>query len=205
MQAQRWIQAFVIVAAMAAGMPARGSGRGGMNLVLVPARVAMVQAAFDLARLRQATIVSCEDRKGRDPLLHVWDGAEWIRLELADLAQGGFLRQTPARAIVIGGDDVMPAAAVQAVAWCREVVRVPSMKPVDIVNGLTEPLAFSKSDLAWLAGRFQLEVVDLNADRKARNPYSVPWSEILPKETRYRLAPVDEPKPAVVESDKSKS
>jgi len=190
---------------LVAGMSVWGAGRGDMNLVLIPARVAMVQAAFDLARIRPATIVSCEDRQDRDPLLHVWDGSEWIRLDLADLAQGGFMRRTPARAIVIGGDDVMPASVVQAVGWCREVVRVPSMKPADIVNGLVGPLEFSRSDLVRLADRFRLNKVDLNAEQKARDPYSVPWSEILPRERRFRLAPAAEPKPAVVEFGKPAS
>ena len=191
---------FLMVFVFAAGKTALAAGAKNMNLVLIPARVTMVQAAFELARLRPATIVTCEARKNKDPLLHVWDGAEWIRIELSDLAGEKFLRQTPDCVIVIGGDDVMPVAAIQAVSWCDTTIRVPSMKPVDIVNTLTEPLAFTKSELAWLAGRFHLNIVDLNADRKKYDPYAVPWSEILPMEKQYRLMPASEPKPATVEN-----
>ena len=187
--------AFCLALVVALGFSTHASE---MNLLVVPTRITMVRMAFDLTGLCPATLVSCEARKGREPLLHVWDGAEWMRLELKTLGNDDFLQQTATRAIVIGDDDMIPASVLRALSWCPELIRVPSIRPVDIVNSLTEPLGLSRQDLAWLAGRHQLKVVDLNADLKKRDPYDVPWSEILPTEPGYDATPVAQPKPAVL-------
>ena len=121
---------------------------------------------------------------------------------MADLAAGNFLSAPPARVIALGGDDVMPASALQTASRHGMVLRVASIRPVDIVNALTEPLELSKEELAWLADRHQLNLLDLNAGQKKRDPYDVPWSEITPRETRYRLAPASKSKPAVLENEK---
>lgn len=189
------------IAALAPVKHAQGLERE-KNLILTPARMATVQMSFDLARLRPATIISCEERKGRDPLLHVWDGGEWLRLEMADLAAGNFLSTPPTRIIALGGNDVMPDSVLQTASRHGAILRVASIRPVDMANALTEPLELSRDELAWLAKRHNLNLLDLSEDQKKRDPYDVPWSEITPNETRYRLAPASRNKPAVLESEK---
>ncbi|MBI3986646.1 MAG: hypothetical protein HY343_06990, partial [Lentisphaerae bacterium] len=50
------------------------------TLIILPALPRVLQIAFDVAQLRNVTLVTYQIRAGKAPLLHTWNGTEWISI-----------------------------------------------------------------------------------------------------------------------------
>lgn len=165
--------------------PAAPAVQPDVALLVAPARYNVMQVAFDVAR-RYSTVLVSYQGADPDPRLHVWNGYEWLALPLADFQSGAFLQAWPARAFLLGGDDLLPASLKDLSAWCPETRQLDDLETVGLVNALGRALPFTPADWRWFAGRYNLSLVDENA--AAGRPATEPsWYD--------SSAPVEDPKP----------
>lgn len=148
--------------------------------MVVPARYSILQVAFDLARRFPVIVVSYQPREGKDPLLHVWDGQDWLYLTLDDYRQARFVRVRPARAVLVGDETVLPTELVESSRWCPLVLNIRAMDTAGLINGMGQVLAFRDADWRWFAARYNMPLVDQNAELRKKSWYDRAPEEVLP-------------------------
>ncbi|NCA83256.1 MAG: hypothetical protein EOM72_11015 [Opitutae bacterium] len=154
-------------------------------LLVAPSRFEVMQVAFDVAR-RYPTVLVSYQGSGKEPVLHVWNGYEWMPLSLADYQSGAFLQSYPARAVFLGDDALLPAGLRSISAWCDKSTQIPDLGTHELVNGIGRYLPFTPADWRWFAGRYNLTLTNLKAEE----------AEAAKRETWYDgQAPVKDPAP----------
>ena len=197
--------AFVFLAALAvvlagAAQPAAAVGPG-LTMVVMPARYSVLQVGFDLFNRFPVVLVSYQgDATTESPLIHAWNGEEWVKVSQEDYASAAFLQETPGRVILVGDEKLLPPAMGGAAAWCPRVETVADIDTAALVNALAKPLSFSQADWKWFAKRYNLDLEDHNAARRTTSWYDRPAyeDEWTPKLRRGRAAPIA---PAVESSE----
>lgn len=155
-----------------------------VKLLIVPARPRMIQLALDMVQLRSVALVAYYgEAKTANPVLHVWEGADWRYVSLTDFADKRFVSSGVQQVIVIGNDQTVPAVLFSSMPWCSQIERLPTLNITDLINSLNRYFKFRKREWTWLSKRYGLTLVDLNAERRAYNPYNTPRSK-LPLEKR---------------------
>jgi len=132
-------------------------------LLVVPSRYSVMQVAFDVAR-RYPTVLVSYQGTAEAPVLHVWNGYEWMPLALTDYQSGAFLQTYPGRTIFLGDDSLLPAAVHSVEGWCAETTQLPDLETAELVNGIGRYLPFTPADWRWFAGRYNLELTNLKAE-----------------------------------------
>lgn len=175
------------------------SAQQGDNIVLiVPARPRLIELAFDLAKIRDIGIISFRGKTdSSDALIHVWRNNKWEYVSFDDFCAMRCIDSLPAAAIIIGDDKVVPRGLIKGMAWPCKVERLPTLNIADLINKLNAYFDFSSREWKRLAGRYGLQLEDLNAERRAYNPYDVPRSK-LPLPAEFKQEKGDLP-PAVIE------
>lgn len=163
----RW--AAVVAIALVAAAPAHA-----FTLVVAPARYSVLQFAFDLLQRTPAVLVSYQGVPSGDPRLHVWNGNEWVPLSLKDYREVNFLEQLPSQTVLIGNDEVLPAALVDASAWAPKISRAYDLTTGALVNDFGRALAWRESEWKWFAKRYNLQLSDEAAPRRASSWYDQP-------------------------------
>ena len=155
-------------------------------LLVAPSRFAVMQVAFDVARRYPAVLVSYQGAPS-EPVLHVWNGYEWMPLSLSDYQNGAFLQSYPGRTIFLGDDELLPASLRSIGSWCSQSTQVPVLEKHALVNAIGSYLPFTPSDWRWFAGRYNLTLTNLKAEE----------AEAAKHETWYDgSAPVKDPPPS---------
>jgi hypothetical protein len=156
---------WMLVAMMVAGGPAVPAVRAQEDAVLLvtPSRYSVMQVAFDVARRYPTVLVSYQGDANKEPVLHVWNGFEWMPLSLADYQSGAFLQTYPARAILLGNDDLLPASLRSINSWCPSTVQMQGLENHVLVNSIGQYLPFTPADWRWFAGRYNLTLTNLKA------------------------------------------
>ncbi len=148
--------------------------------LVAPARMRVLQAAFDLRHLRGAELFAYRTDPGRlSPDVFQWNAGAWQLLAGVEFEE--ILRSLPgdARVVLVGGPGVLPAPLAATVnAAAPDALRFPTLQPVDLFNGLDEVCRFTPREWEWLAARYNLKLTDANAPRRACNPYAVRQSEL---------------------------
>lgn len=154
-------------------------------LLVTPSRYSVMQVAFDVARRYPTVLVSYQGTVA-EPILHVWNGYEWMPLSLADYQSGAFLQSYPGRAVFLGDDALLPAGLRSISAWCSQTTQIPGLETHALVNAIGHYLPFMPADWRWFAGRYNLTLKNLKAEE----------AEAAKKETWYdSKAPVKDPAP----------
>ena len=172
---------------MAMGGPAVSSAVAQADAVLLvtPSRFSVMQVAFDVARRYPTVLVSYQGTEN-EPILHVWNGYEWMPLSLGDYQSGAFLQSYPARAIFLGDDSLLPANLRSINAWCDKSTQVPVLETHALVNAIGSYLPFTPADWRWFAGRYNLTLTNTKAEE----------AEAAKHESWYdESAPVKDPAP----------
>ncbi len=171
------VAAWLALVAAASGMAPRPES---LSMLVVPARYTMCQIAFDVAARFPAVLVAYQGvATSPDPVLHVWDGRDWIPVTLADYEQASFLTRLPHRVILVGDDELLPPALITKAGWAPSVFNVEAMDPPGILNALGGVLDFSRADWNWFAGRYGLRVRDAHVPFRRDSWYSLPYDEAL--------------------------
>lgn len=155
-------------------------------LLVAPARVEVMQVAFDVARRYPTVLVSYQGAPA-EPVLHVWNGYEWMPLSLTDYQSGAFLQAHPGRTVFLGDDALLPADLRSINAWCADVIQLPDLDTHELVNGIGRYLPFTPADWRWFAGRYNLTLTNLKAEE----------AEAARRQSWYdEKAPVTDPAPS---------
>ena len=153
--------AAMATAAMAATVSAAETARDSI-LIVAPARVNVMQVAFDVAN-RYSTVLVSYQGKPEAPALHAWGGYEWYPLSLADFQSGAFLVEYPERVVFLGDDGLLPAPLKDVGAWCGETAQFGDLETAGLVNALGRYIPFTPADWRWFAGRYNLTLENQNA------------------------------------------
>lgn len=155
-----WLAAMAAAVAAATGWAADTAKDA--ILIVAPARVNVMQVAFDVAN-RYSTVMVSYQGKAESPKLHAWNGMEWLPLSLADFQSGAFLVTYPERVVFLGDDGLLPAPLKEVGAWCGQTVQFGDLETAALVNNLGRYLPFTPADWRWFAGRYNLTLENQNA------------------------------------------
>ncbi len=167
-----------------------------ITLLVVPARFSVLQIAFDVSSRRPAVIVSYQgDADTEEPLLHAWDGNEWKYVSNEDYEQARFLQRIPTQVILVGDEHQLPEVLVAASSWCPLVMSIPSIDTATLINSLGKVFGFRSSDWKWFSNRYNLDLLDLNADERKESwydgSYFGPYDYSEPMDSDFELPAVD--------------
>lgn len=178
------------------------AGRG-LTMLVVPARYSAIQLGMDLVARYPAVLVSYQgDAASQQPILHAWNGEEWVKVPMEDYASAAFLQTVPARAILVGDEKLLPEVLSSSVAsWCGDVTVLRSLDTASLVNELSRLFNFKSGEWRWFARRYNLTLEDGNAAARQeswydRSSYEDEWT---PKLKRRSSDAVAEPPAAVAE------
>lgn len=201
----RIIAAAALVGAIAVSA---GAQQSRVDLLIVPARYTTLQIAFDILARRDIVLVSYQAMVDRDrPVLHVWDGVEWIPISYESYARFDFIRTSPKRIVLVGDDETLPRAVIDAAvdSSAGQVVHVASLDVAAVLNALAKAYNFRSTEWEWFASRYQLELSDANQAARGRSWYdeatldrsTAPWHR---QRRQRRAAPSPEEAAAAPES-----
>lgn len=180
----------------ATGTQAVSSAKSPRTLLVVPARHSVLQIAFDLLPRRDVVLVSYSPAAtGQTPLIHVWNGRSWLRISPADYAAGRFVRNLPARAILVGGVSYIPPELDAVTRWCPDVRRIPGMQTTELLNAFGRSFRFSPMEWKWFARRYNRSLDDLNSE-KQKSWYGRPRDEFFGETDGSGAEPAEFSEPA---------
>jgi hypothetical protein len=175
-----------------------GAAGSGLTMVVMPARYSVMQVGFDLFNRFSTVLVSYQgDATTETPLIHAWNGAEWVKVSLEDYSSAAFLQMTPSQAILVGDDQLLPPVMASAAAWCPRVERIQALDTAEMVNSLAKLMSFKSTDWKWFARRYNLDLEDHNAARRTSSWYDRPsyedeWTAKLRRGKSAPVQPVEE-------------
>lgn len=136
------------------------------TMLIVPARPSVLQLAFDLAKIREITLVSFRGKVNADkPLFHVWTGSDWQYVSFDDFCSLRFVGEAPGTVIVIGDDQTVPKALLQGMSWAGKIERLPTMNAADLINGMNPYFKFNSREWKQLADSYGLKLKGANASQ----------------------------------------
>lgn len=183
-----------------AGTGTRAAPAQEPTLLVVPARLPLVQLAFDLLELRPVVVLSYRgDSRAAEPLLFVWTSGAWQYVSPDDFRERSFVAAWPRRVVMIGDDQTLPKLLVDEAGWGAEVTRLKSLQSAELINGLDPLFHFSAREWKWLARRYDLTIRDVNVPRRKANPYDIPRSKLPLASTTFKQEEGDTPPAVLVE------
>ncbi len=158
--------------------PAARAEGNGPTLLVYPAQFSVLQVMFDVRdQVGDVVLLAYQGNAKSDrPLLHAWSAGEWVYISPDSFRQGDFLRVPPARVVLVGADGQLPPMLAEAAnAWCPVVLRWAELDTPALVNACGKLFDFTKSQWAWFAARYRMNLRDDNADRRAQSWYNQPF------------------------------
>jgi hypothetical protein len=179
----------IAVIAMAVGLSRPASANSGTTLFIVPARYSVLQVMFDVLRRREALLMSYQgEPDGADPVLHAWNGLEWLPVTLDDYREAQFLSVRPARVVLVGDAGVLPVSlATGAAQWGSRVLNVERMDSSSLVNAAGRLLGFTDADWKWFAARYKMQLTDVESERRNQSWFDQPFVETEPSESPWQI------------------
>lgn len=145
------------------------------TLMVAPARYSVLQVAFDILARSPSVLVSYQVKPGSsEPVLHAWNGTEWVYLSEKDYREGNFLQKVPDRVVLMGDDGTLPTSVLDASTWVSEVVRIRDLNTRSLVNEFGHLLQWRSADWKWFAQRYNLDLRDESEARRNSSWYDQP-------------------------------
>lgn len=142
------------------------------TLIVAPARYSVMQVAFDLLNRTPSVLVSYQgEDTTAEPVLHAWNGSEWVFLSMKDYREVNFLQRQPDLAVIIGDDALVPTSLIEATSWAPQVARVRDLKTSAIINEVGHLLGWRSSEWKWFAARYNLSLQDEAEPRRQSSWY----------------------------------
>jgi len=157
--------------------PASAARDPGIDLLVVPVKFTPLQVAFDAIKQRDLILVGYEgDATTEDPVLHVWNGQEWISISDDQFESSTYLTMAPERIVLIGDDDSLPPALVEAAKSNRsaKVLQIPHLDTASMLGSLGKVYDFNSREWGWFAARYKLELSDRNSELRKISYYDQP-------------------------------
>ncbi len=159
---------------------ASAARRNSADVLVVPSRYTIIQFAFDIAALRHLTLVAYDNgENAQEPLLYTWDAnnGAWKRITVDEYAVGAFSAEEPDEMILVGSDELLPAAVIAGASQARNVTRIETLNLMTVANTLHKRLDFSPREWKLLAKRHGLQIKDMNYERRRWGRYGPPGKE----------------------------
>ena len=184
------------------------------TILVTPARRRLIELASQLSRIKDIGLVAYDNGSTLpEPVLHIWNGTEWIRIEMDDFVSGNFMSGEPKHLILLGDSTTLPARMAADPTWCSDVHRIATLDTANLLNELHKTLKFSSTQWKWLAEENGLSLIDHNSERRrygrwgapskeavtpsATEPMSMPPAEV-PPETKNAVKPAATEEPATM-------
>jgi hypothetical protein len=165
----------VVIAEALAGMATPSS------IMVMPARRRLVDLASQIVRIKDVGLVAYDNRPDlAEPVLHIWNGSEWLQIAMDDYVAGNFMSGEPRNLILLGDGNTLPARMATAPAWCRNVHRVTTLDTATLLNELNKALKFSSTEWRWLADQNGLQLIDHNAERRRYGRWGASGAGVVP-------------------------
>ncbi len=154
-------------------------------LLVVPARPAVVRFCADVARMKNATMVCYEaQQRGGAPVLFLWKAlsGDWVKISADDYQSGALLGRGMRRVLIIGTDRAAVAALVELSGRLGDVATIDRLDVMTLANGINDVDPFTSGQWKALARRHDLQLKDLNEDRRRYGRFGKPGEgPVLPK------------------------
>ena len=179
----KWVKqamAAFVAAVTVLGTSAYAAGEN--SVLVVPARYTVVQFAFDIEFLRDATLISYEKSDaGKDPVLYLWDSADsaWKSISLDEYSVGSFSRYVPKEMVLIGSRRELPASIIDGASQAEKVTRIDTLNIADIANTLDKSMKFTLPEWKALANKHRFTIKDENEERRRWGRYGPPGEKKL--------------------------
>lgn len=149
------------------------------SIIVLPARKRIVHLAFQIAQCKDVGLVAYNNNPTLPaPLIHVWNGQEWVQVTAEEYQQGAFMSGEPKHVFIIGDHNALPPQMTALPDWAKNAEVIPSMGTADIVNKIGQALKFSGRQWQWIAQANDLSVADQNAERRRYGRWGAPGKEV---------------------------
>lgn len=157
----------LLVVVASALLPASAGLDSPATLIVMPARTRIVQLAFQVAHIKNVGLVAYNNsRTLAAPLVHVWNGREWIQIGMDEYTSGSFMPSKIANVFILGDSAGLPAAMTVDPTWAGTVHKTADLGTASLLNRLNEVLKFSSLQWRWLADQNGLTLHDSSAERR---------------------------------------
>ena len=149
------------------------------TIIVMPARKRVVHLAFQIARCKDVGLVTYNNSPTlSSPLIHVWNGQEWVQITSEDYQQGAFMSGEPRHVFILGDNNTLPSQMAVTPAWAQNAEKITSLETANLVNQFGKSLNFSSRQWKWIAEVNGLSITDQNADRRRYGRWGAPGKEV---------------------------
>ncbi|MEI6563820.1 MAG: hypothetical protein WCO42_05885 [bacterium] len=148
------------------------------SIMVIPARKRMVQLAFQIARCKEVGLVTYNTSPTlAAPLIHAWNGQEWIQVSLEDYVDGRFMSGDPKHVFLLGDTSSLPLKMMDGPTWYKDLSRITTLDTASILNQVGNVLHFSAHQWKWLAESNGLNLEDKSSERRRYGRWGAPGKE----------------------------
>jgi hypothetical protein len=174
------------------------------SIIVMPARKRVVQLAFQMARCKNIGLVTYNTSPTlSEPLIHVWNGQEWLQITLQDYTQGSFMSGDPKHVFLLGDNTTIPLRMMDEVSWYKDLHRLTTLDTTALINEIGTALNFSSHQWKFLANENGLKIEDRNAERRRFGRWGSPGKEVNLKPGK--LESIEMPPAPIIEPVAEKS
>ncbi len=149
------------------------------SIMVIPARQRMVQLAFEIASCKEIGLVTYNNSPTLPaPLLHAWNGQEWIQISMDDYVEGRFMSGDPKHVFLLGDSTTLPLKMMDGPTWYKDLNRITTMDIATIVNQMGNVLHFSARQWKWLAELYGMKIEDQSTERRRYGRWGAPGKEV---------------------------
>ncbi len=157
----------ILVVAAAWVAPVRAGLDSSSTVIVMPARPRLVQLAFQVAHFKDVGLVAYNTSAALSaPLLHVWNGREWVQIGMDEYVSGTFLPSSVGHVFILGDSTSLPAAMTEDPKWAANVHKTADLGTASLLNQFGTVLKFNGLEWRWLAEQNGLILTDRNAERR---------------------------------------
>ncbi len=149
------------------------------SIMVVPARKRLVQLAFKIAQCKEIGLVTYNTSPGLSaPLLHAWNGREWIQISMDDYVEGRFMSGDPKHVFLLGDVSSLPLQMMDGPTWYKGLNRITTFDTATIVNQMGNVLHFSARQWKWLAEIYGMKIKDESTEQRRYGRWGAPGKEV---------------------------
>ena len=168
----------VAVGVAAAWVVPAGAASSSGTVIVMPARVRVVQLAFQVASVKDVGLVAYNNSPAlAEPLIHYWNGHEWKQITREEYLAGSFLPASVANVFILGDSTSLPVFMTWNPTWAKHTHKTADLNVASLLNEFGPVLKFSRSDWQWLADQNELTLDDRNAERRRFGRWAQPNAE----------------------------
>ncbi|MEI8139015.1 MAG: hypothetical protein WCI03_04015 [bacterium] len=180
------------------------------SIMVVPARKRMVQLAFEISRCKEIGLVTYNNSPSLPaPLLHAWNGQEWIQISMDDYVEGRFMSGDPKHVFLLGDASSLPLKMMDGPTWYKDLNRITTLDIATIINQVGNVLHFSTYQWKWLAETYGMKIEDKNTELRRYGRWGAPGKEkdLAPNKLESVVLPPNPPiaDPIMIKAEEPKA